>query len=38
MTNELKQVDDGSFLPKPMCIMSQAIELVIFVVTVSQFG
>jgi hypothetical protein len=39
MRNELKQVDDGTFLPLlPMCIMSQAIELVIFVATVSQFG
>jgi hypothetical protein len=39
MRNELKQVDDGTFLPLlPMCIMSQAIEPIIFVVAVSQFG
>jgi hypothetical protein len=39
MINELKQVDDGTFLPLlPMCIMSQVIELAIFVTTISQFG
>jgi hypothetical protein len=39
MKNELKKVDDGTFLPfLPMCIMSQAIELIIFAATVSQFG
>jgi hypothetical protein len=39
MKNELKQVDDGTFLPLlPMCIMSQAIEPIIFVATISQFG
>jgi hypothetical protein len=36
MKNELKQVDDGTFLPLlPMSIMSQTIELVIFVAIVS---
>jgi hypothetical protein len=39
MRNKLKQVDDGTFLPfLPMCIMSQAIEHVIFVATIFQFG
>jgi hypothetical protein len=39
MRNELKQVDDGIFLPLlSMCIMSQAIELVILVATISWFG
>jgi hypothetical protein len=32
MRNELKEVDDGTFVPLlPMCIMPQAIEHVIFV-------
>jgi hypothetical protein len=36
MRNELKQVDDGTFLLLlSMCIMPQAIELVIFVATIS---
>jgi hypothetical protein len=39
MKNELKQVDDGTFLPLlPMCIMFQAIEPIIFVATISWFG
>jgi hypothetical protein len=39
MKNELKQVDDGIFLPLlPMCIMFQVIEHVNFVAAVSQFG
>jgi hypothetical protein len=39
MRNELKQVDDGTFLPfLPMCIMFQAIEPIIFVATIFQFG
>jgi hypothetical protein len=36
MRIELKQFDDGTFLPLlPMCIMFQAIEPVIFVAIVS---
>jgi hypothetical protein len=39
MRNELKKINDGTFLPcLPMCIMFQGIELVIFVATISQFG
>jgi hypothetical protein len=39
MRNVLRQVNDGTFLPfLPMCIMSQAIEPIIFVATISQFG
>jgi hypothetical protein len=39
MRNELRQVDDGIFLPLlPMCIMFQDIEPIIFVAIVFQFG